>query len=54
MDSENKKSPEGGLFVTSRFRWNEWRTTKAGTIAGCITVCADVNQDYKYVTSGLD
>jgi urocanate hydratase len=26
------------------FRWNEWRTTQRGTIAGCITVCADVNQ----------
>jgi urocanate hydratase len=32
------------------FRWNEWRTTQKVPIAGCITVCADVNQDYKYVT----
>jgi urocanate hydratase len=38
-----KKSPEGGLFVTSGLGGMSGAQPKAGTIAGCITVCADVN-----------
>jgi hypothetical protein len=36
-----RKEPKGNLFVTSG--WYVWSTTKAGNIAGCITVCTEVN-----------
>ena len=38
-----KKSPIGGLFVTSGLGGMSGAQPKAGTIAGCITVCAEVN-----------
>lgn len=38
-----KKSPKGSLFVTSGLGGMSGAQPKAGTIAGCITVCADVN-----------
>ena len=38
-----KKSPEGGLFVTSGLGGMSGAQPKAGNIAGCITVCAEVN-----------
>lgn len=38
-----KKSPAGSLFVTSGLGGMSGAQPKAGTIAGCITVCADVN-----------
>ena len=38
-----KKSPTGSLFVTSGLGGMSGAQPKAGTIAGCITVCADVN-----------
>ena len=38
-----KKSPKGGLFVTSGLGGMSGAQPKAGTIAGCITVCAEVN-----------
>ncbi len=38
-----KKSPKGGLFVTSGLGGMSGAQPKAGNIAGCITVCADVN-----------
>ncbi len=38
-----KKSPTGGLFVTSGLGGMSGAQPKAGTIAGCITVCAEVN-----------
>ncbi|WP_027125834.1 urocanate hydratase [Gelidibacter mesophilus] len=37
------KSPEGNLFVTSGLGGMSGAQPKAGTIAGCITVCAEVN-----------
>ncbi len=37
------KQPEGSLFVTSGLGGMSGAQPKAGTIAGCITVCADVN-----------
>ena len=37
------KSPKGSLFVTSGLGGMSGAQPKAGTIAGCITVCADVN-----------
>ncbi|PKA83375.1 urocanate hydratase [Ulvibacter sp. MAR_2010_11] len=39
-----KKSPKGGLFVTSGLGGMSGAQPKAGNIAGCITVCAEVNQ----------
>lgn len=38
-----KKSPKGALFVTSGLGGMSGAQPKAGSIAGCITVCADVN-----------
>lgn len=38
-----KKSPSGSLFVTSGLGGMSGAQPKAGTIAGCITVCAEVN-----------
>ncbi|MDX6183110.1 urocanate hydratase [Flavobacterium sp. Fl-77] len=38
-----KKSPEGSLFVTSGLGGMSGAQPKAGNIAGCITVCAEVN-----------
>ena len=37
------KSPQGSLFVTSGLGGMSGAQPKAGTIAGCITVCAEVN-----------
>ena len=38
-----KKSPQGNLFVTSGLGGMSGAQPKAGNIAGCITVCAEVN-----------
>ncbi|MDG1333767.1 MAG: urocanate hydratase [Crocinitomicaceae bacterium] len=38
-----KKSPAGSLFLTSGLGGMSGAQPKAGTIAGCITVCAEVN-----------
>jgi urocanate hydratase len=38
-----KKSPKGHLFVTSGLGGMSGAQPKAGSIAGCITVCAEVN-----------
>ena len=38
------KSPFGGLFVTSGLGGMSGAQPKAGNIAGCITVCAEVNK----------
>jgi urocanate hydratase len=38
-----KKSPSGSLFVTSGLGGMSGAQPKAGNIAGCVTVCADVN-----------
>ncbi|MDH4473148.1 MAG: urocanate hydratase [Fluviicola sp.] len=38
-----KKEPTGALFVTSGLGGMSGAQPKAGTIAGCITVCAEVN-----------
>lgn len=37
------KTPEGSLFVTSGLGGMSGAQPKAGTIAGCVTVCAEVN-----------
>lgn len=37
------KSPQGGLFVTAGLGGMSGAQPKAGTIAGCVTVCAEVN-----------
>lgn len=42
------KSPQGGLFVTSGLGGMSGAQPKAGTIAGCITVCAEVNPKAVY------
>src|SRR5699024_4164783 len=39
-----KKKPKGGLFVTAGLGRMSGAQPKAGTIAGCVTVCAEVNQ----------
>ena len=39
-----KKSPKGGLFVTSGLGGMSGAQPKAGNIAGCVTVCAEVNE----------
>ncbi len=39
-----KKDPQGGLFVTSGLGGMSGAQPKAGNIAGCITVCAEVNK----------
>lgn len=38
-----KKEPKGGLFVTSGLGGMSGAQPKAGNIAGCITVCAELN-----------
>lgn len=38
------KSPQGGLFVTSGLGGMSGAQPKAGNIAGCVTVCAEVNR----------
>ncbi|SDS28568.1 urocanate hydratase [Polaribacter sp. KT25b] len=38
-----KKQPKGSLFVTSGLGGMSGAQPKAGTIAGCVTVCAEVN-----------
>ena len=38
-----KKSPKGGLFLTAGLGGMSGAQPKAGTIAGCVTVCAEVN-----------
>ncbi len=38
-----KRSPKGGLFLTSGLGGMSGAQPKAGNIAGCITVCAEVN-----------
>jgi len=38
-----KKTPKGGIFVTSGLGGMSGAQPKAGNIAGCITVCAEVN-----------
>lgn len=38
------KSPEGNVFVTSGLGGMSGAQPKAGNIAGCITVCAEVNE----------
>jgi len=38
-----EKQPKGGLFVTSGLGGMSGAQPKAGSIAGCITVCAEVN-----------
>jgi len=43
MVSENKLNPEGNIFVTSGLGGMSGAQPKAGNIAGCITVCAEVN-----------
>lgn len=39
-----KKATQGGLFVTSGLGGMSGAQPKAGTIAGCVTVCAEVNK----------
>ncbi|MBK5213523.1 MAG: urocanate hydratase [Flavobacteriaceae bacterium] len=39
-----KKEPIGGLFVTSGLGGMSGAQPKAGNIAGCVTVCAEVNK----------
>ncbi|TXK75626.1 urocanate hydratase [Mesonia sp. K4-1] len=38
-----KKEPKGGLFVTSGLGGMSGAQPKAGDIAGCVTVCAEIN-----------
>ncbi|PDS26543.1 urocanate hydratase [Flavobacterium branchiophilum] len=38
-----KKLPKGGLFVTSGLGGMSGAQPKAGNIAGCVTICAEVN-----------
>ena len=38
-----RKEPKGGLFITSGLGGMSGAQPKAGNIAGCITVCAEVN-----------
>lgn len=44
-----KKSPSGGLFVTSGLGGMSGAQPKAGNIAGCITVCAEVNAKITHI-----
>jgi urocanate hydratase len=44
-----KKSPIGGLFVTSGLGGMSGAQPKAGNIAGCITVCAEVNPKITHI-----
>ncbi len=44
-----KKNPKGGLFVTSGLGGMSGAQPKAGNIAGCITVCAEVNSKITHI-----
>jgi urocanate hydratase len=44
-----KKSPAGGLFVTSGLGGMSGAQPKAGNIAGCVTVCAEVNPKITHI-----
>ena len=44
-----KTSPAGGLFVTSGLGGMSGAQPKAGNIAGCITVCAEVNPKITHI-----
>ncbi|MEN9324116.1 MAG: Urocanate hydratase [Bacteroidota bacterium] len=44
-----KKSPRGGLFVTSGLGGMSGAQPKAGNIAGCVTVCAEVNPKITHI-----
>ena len=44
-----KRSPKGGLFVTSGLGGMSGAQPKAGNIAGCITVCAEVNSKTTHI-----
>jgi urocanate hydratase len=44
-----KKEPKGGLFVTSGLGGMSGAQPKAGNIAGCITVCAEVNPKITHI-----
>jgi urocanate hydratase len=44
-----KKNPEGSLFVTSGLGGMSGAQPKAGNIAGCITVCAEVNPKITHI-----
>ncbi len=44
-----KKEPAGSLFVTSGLGGMSGAQPKAGTIAGCITVCAEVNPKITHI-----
>ena len=43
------KTPKGGLFVTSGLGGMSGAQPKAGNIAGCITVCAEVNAKITHI-----
>ncbi|TPD65751.1 urocanate hydratase [Flavobacterium microcysteis] len=44
-----KKSPAGNLFVTSGLGGMSGAQPKAGNIAGCVTVCAEVNPKITHI-----
>ena len=44
----NKESPAGKLFLTSGLGGMSGAQPKAGNIAGCVTVCAEVNPNAAY------
>ncbi|MBA4134788.1 MAG: urocanate hydratase [Flavobacterium sp.] len=44
-----KKSPKGGLFVTSGLGGMSGAQPKAGNIASCVTVCAEVNPKITHI-----
>ncbi|TBX65344.1 urocanate hydratase [Flavobacterium silvisoli] len=44
-----KKSPAGSLFVTSGLGGMSGAQPKAGNIAGCVTVCAEVNPKITHI-----
>ncbi len=44
-----KKTPTGGLFVTSGLGGMSGAQPKAGNIAGCVTVCAEVNAKITHI-----
>jgi len=47
-----KTNPKGGLFVTSGLGGMSGAQPKAGNIAGCITVCAEVNPKITKIRHG--
>ena len=44
-----KKSPKGGLFITSGLGGMSGAQPKAGNISGCVTVCAEVNPKITHI-----